>query len=342
MPRARSKQRTIGPVVPPRARASRWPLVVVACATLALGGIVVERLTRPAADPLTALPPPVAGDRAPVPVDWPEPVRLEGEDVDREGRELADRLVTELPDVARAQTVSGRLCALFGAPAEALVRWEKSVAIDPAQAEAWLGLAELAHTEGDYPRVIDCLDRLAASDAPLARKQLAMRVESLVRMGEARRALDDLDALGDPAALPAWALVLRGEALVQLGDHARAADSYRLAVDDPQQASVARYGLARCLARLGRTEEAAREREAYARIEEANLRAFDEQQRKLEARVPDDSAKVRVLAGYHTEVGSLFAKRNRFDDAERHWRRACSLAPDMPEPRRFLESLARR
>ena len=340
MPRQRPRQHPNPSVAPPRA--PWWQVGVAVGGALVIGGFVVERLTRPAADSLPAPAPRVASDPAAPASLRPEPVRLEGEDVGREGRELADRLVVEFPEVARALTVSGRLCMLFGATQDALPRWKKSVAIDPGQGEAWLGLAELAHAEGDYPRVIDCLDRLAGCDAALARKQVAMRVESLVRMGNAENALAALAMLGEPERLPTWAQVLRGEALVQLGDHALAAASYRLAVDDPQQASVARYGLARCLARLGRTDEAAREREAYARIEEANLRAFDEQQRELEASVPDDSAKVRVLAGYHTEVGSLFAKRKRFDEAERHWLRACSLAPDMPEPRRFLESLSRR
>lgn len=310
-----------------------------------VAGLAVERLTRPLDAPLPGAgvgpPAPVSGP-ARAAVDWPPPVSLAAEEVDREGLALADRLVAALPDLPRAQTVSGRLCALYGAPLEARRRWERSVALDPRQAEAWLGLAESAHADGDYPRVIECLDRLAALDEPLARRQQPMRIESRVRMGDASGAIEDLAALGPADQLPGWALVLRGEAQAQLGEYGEAAESYRLAIDDPQQASVARYGRARCLARLGRTEEAAQEHEAYARIEEENLRAFDQRQRDLESIAEDVGPKVRVLAGYHTEVGSLFAKRERWEDAERHWRRACSLAPDMPEPRRFLESLARR
>ncbi len=336
MRRARTPQRRSGSAAT-RPNGGWVPLAVAAVAVSVIAGILVERLTRPAADPAGG-----RGGATPVAIDWPEPVTLSADEVTREGRELAERLVAEFPDLARAQTASGRLCALFGAPLEARQRWERSVALDPRQAEAWLGLAESAHADGDYPAVIDRLDRLTAVDEALARRQLPLRVESRVRMGDAPGALADLAALAPAGELPGWALVLRGEAQMQQGDHAAAAESYRLAVDDPQQASVARYGLAQCLARLGRTEEAAREREAYTRIEEENLRAFDQRQRDREAAPEDPAPRVRVLAGYHTEVGSLFAKRGRWEDAERHWRRACSLAPDMPEPRRFLESLTRR
>ena len=311
--------------------------------------IVGERLSRPrtagppGADTLPARPGrPEAGAEAATATAAIVPVRPDERELAVDADALAESLARDFAGNGRALAVSGRVLQLFVAPERGRARFEQATAIAADEPEAWLGLAETAWHGGDYPQAAAAMARLERVAPRLAIEKAFLWVDSLVKSGDGVAALEILgriaDTAGGEAALPGWAQVLLGQARTQAGDLAGAVTAYDRAAADPAQRVVAAYGLAQAWARLGDPERARRARENYAALQQENLAAFDSaQQAETTTRL---DAKYPVLAGYHCEAGSLYARAGRFDEAAGHWRRAAALAPEWPEPRRFLEVLA--
>ena len=115
---------------------------------------------------------------------------------------------------------------------------------------------------------------------------------------------------------------------------------YRQALDDPEQASVAHYGLSMALIRLGRHDEAKQHRQEYARLQQENMAIFDRMQGAGTDQERNDPRPLYpILASYHFEAAKLYAIRGQRDRAAEHAWRAWALAPDRPEPKVLLESL---
>lgn len=270
------------------------------------------------------------------------PARPDERELTHDAEQLAESLARDFAGDGRALAVSGRVLQLFVAPERGRTRFEQATATRGGEQEAWLGLAELAWHDGDYPRAAECMARLEAVAPRVAREKAFLWVDSLVKSGDGAAAVTLLgrfaDAGGGEETLPGWAQVLLGQARAQTGDHAGAVAAFDRVAADPAHRVVAVYSLAQAWSRLGDPERAREARDAYAAAQHDNLAAFDRaQQTETTTRLDD---KYPVLAGYHCEAGSLYARANRFDEAVTHWRRAAALAPDWPEPRRFLELLA--
>jgi tetratricopeptide (TPR) repeat protein len=73
---------------------------------------------------------------------------------------------------------------------------------DPAAADGWLGLATVAVVRGDAQAAVDAYDQVLARKPRFAPAKLgrAWALAKLGRTDEARKALDDAEALGAPAA----------------------------------------------------------------------------------------------------------------------------------------------
>lgn len=323
----------------------RGAWLVILGAGIAGAGWAVERLTRPRPDPPV---PPVSARSAAVTASATQsvapivPVRPDERELAVDAETLAESLARDFAGNGRALAVSGRVLQLFVAPERGRARFEQATAIAADEPEAWLGLAETAWHDGDFPQAAAAMARLERVAPRLAIEKAFLWVDSLVKSGDGAAALELLgriaDTAGGEAALPGWAQVLLGQARTQVGDLAGAVTAYDRAAADPDQRVVAAYGLAQAWARLDDPERARQARENYAALQQENLAAFDRAQ-QAETTTGID-AKYPVLAGYHCEAGSLYARAGRFDEAAGHWRRAAALAPEWPEPRRFLEVLA--
>ena len=196
-----------------------------------------------------------------------------------EGKQLGKEVAEQFPENAQALALAGNVQFTFGDPDQAQVDWQRTVELDPQAAEAWLGMAKTAHKRGDFDRAVQWMQRLGEVAADLADSQVFFLVDSLLKLGRPQEVVDRLEKLGQSASLPGGARVTLGRAYYQLQQYEQSADQYRQALDDPQQASVAHYGLSSALVRLGRHDEAKQHRQEYARLQEKNMENFDRMQR---------------------------------------------------------------
>ncbi len=321
-------------------RRLRWPLVLTALVSVGAGAALVERLTRPTGEipPSEATVPETAGQNAGfVP---PPPVQLTTDELTADANQLADEVADAFADDPDALAMSGRVSFMLGSSEKAQERWEQSVQLNPKSADAWLGMAELARKQGDLQPAVEYMQRLAEVNPDAAQEKVFVLADCLLKLGQAREVVDVLEDIGKLAPLPGWAQVMLGQAYYQLKEYERSLEHYRQALDDPQQAVVAHYGLSLALVRLDRQAEAEKAREEYAKLQQENLVAFDRLQHAGTSEERQDPAAWHpILARFHCQAGRLYAHRDQLEQARRHWLRACALAPDRPEPRQLLESL---
>jgi len=320
---------------------NRWITGIAVLVCLGLGGIVVERLTRPSDNRLSTVDIPQASPSDEVPTLSPPP-RAEPtfKETVAEGKQLGKEVAEQFPENADALALAGKMQFTFGDPDQAQEDWQRAVQLDPQAAEAWLGLAKTAHKRGDFEQAVQCMQRLREVASDEADAQVFFLVDSLLKLGRPQEVVELLEKLGQSAALPGGARVTLGQAYYQLQQYEQAADQYRQALDDPQQAGVAHYGLSSALMRLGRHEEAKQHRQEYARLQEESMAHFDRMQGAGTDQERNDPRPLYpILASFHFEAAKLYAIRGQQDRAAEHALRAWALAPDRPEPRVLLESL---
>jgi len=145
---------------------------------------------------------------------------------------------------AQSHASRGQELAKSGQAAEAMEEFNRSVALDPYNAQALYGRALIYQANGQHDFAIT--DFSAASGLnPQKSDPLLGRAISYLAVGKVKEAAADLDEASedDPNNAQIW--TTRGLAYERLGDKAKAAESYTKAVALRPRDSAARTGLAR-------------------------------------------------------------------------------------------------
>jgi len=339
-------------------RPSRWPLVLTIAIGLAVGAVLIERLTRPAEDL-----PPEAGDQ-PAPAEpgrvdiahqskgpsaeqmvgfaHPTQVPATTEGLIAEAKQIADRLAESLPEDPQALVLAGRVYYTFGSSAKAIQWWQRSLKLRPGMPEALCALGAAAWERGDFARAAALLEQGTTAEPRLLAEHAYPLADSLMNVGQAEKTVALLEQAAKTQGLSAPGLVVLGQAHLELGNHAQAQARFEQALAADPRSTAARYGLANALMGLGKTEEAQKHRQTYAQQKQQDLAAYD-RLRKIEVRTDRaDPAQVRrLLAGFCLAVGKVYALAGRLDQAEIHWGKAAALDPQDPQPRQLLDALHR-
>ncbi|MHB0954908.1 MAG: tetratricopeptide repeat protein [Pirellulaceae bacterium] len=329
-------------------RRSRWPLIVTVIVTLTVAVVVGERLTRPRDDEGMSIGTDLRENRAESdrlgPLLTPPPARPAGLTTDgliAEGTELADELCQSFPARPDVLAVSGRILFTLGRSTNAVARWEQALELSSHSGEAWLGMAEYAWEQGDFATAVERMRRLAEVDSERATQKAFILADSLLRLGEARQAIDTLKKVAQDTRLPPWAHVMLGQAHYQLKEYDQSLAAYREAVADEPATSAAHYGMSLALMRLERPEEAQVHRDEYARLKKLDMVEFDRAYGYGTHEERQSPAKLApILASFYLMAGQFYAQAGQQDQAAMRWRRAWELTPDRPEPRQLLESLS--
>ncbi|MGB8401313.1 tetratricopeptide repeat protein [Bradyrhizobium sp.] len=145
---------------------------------------------------------------------------------------------------AQGHTTRGQVLARSGKTGEALIEFDKALALDPYNAPALYGRGLLYQGEKQHRKAIEDFTR-ASGLTPQRVEPLLGRAASYLALDRAKEAAADLDEAveADPNSAQAWSA--RGLAYERLGDKARAAASYGRAVALSPRDEAARNGLAR-------------------------------------------------------------------------------------------------
>jgi tetratricopeptide (TPR) repeat protein len=259
-----------------RRAGGRWPLVVSVAVAAAIGGIVLERLSRPAANPPQPPPPRLAQEAQPseppgrFPEESPPGAFPTIDQLKAEGERLAARLIESFPDQAEALVVAGIVYDILHDAARAGDCYEKALRLDPGSIQACYHLGLLARQVGDSQKAVGYLRKVFAADPELGDAQLCLG-DSLLLLGEAKEAVALLEQGNGLARFGAIGQFVLGQAYLQSGDCGKARQCYEAAVRLDPGFSNAHCGLANVLARLGQEEKAREHREIVARLREQFL-----------------------------------------------------------------------
>jgi len=257
----------------------------------------------------------------------------------------------------------GRAYVELGRPDSARLALETALRYDSTYAEAWLDLAELNENEGRYDEAL----RATRRAWELAPKSLVARYRLgnlLLLTGQPAQARPLLESVVQEAPWHQAAHYSLGRALLQLGETEaarrmlRRAEALRALQAKVEQAELlvantprdpyAYATLGSLLRRLGQYREALYAYQvahflAPDHLEFQNNMAVlhlllgeeDRASALLEAAVQRDTT---FVDGW-INLGILYARQGRLEAARRAWEQALRLAPERPEPRRYLAGL---
>ncbi|EJN15280.1 tetratricopeptide repeat protein [Bradyrhizobium sp. YR681] len=147
-------------------------------------------------------------------------------------------------NAAQAHTVKAQALARSGETAAALAEFNQAVELDPYNAQALYGRAQIY--QGNSQHDLAIADFSAANGLnPQKVEPLLGRASSYLAVGKVKEAAADLDEASeaDPHNAQVW--TARGQVYERLGDKAKAAASYNKAVSLRPRDDAARSGLAR-------------------------------------------------------------------------------------------------
>ena len=166
------------------------------------------------------------------------------------------RLVEDFPNLTDSLEQRARFLKWRGETGKAVKDWEQCLKLDTHYAQAYLGLAQVAESQGDYDTSTD-LYRRAIADDPNSLEASIELARVLIKLGQAAEAITLLVKQPGPAQSSEGHYLL-AQAYVQQQEYEKACEHYEAATRLKPDHVDAHYGWATALARLGR-RDAARE-----------------------------------------------------------------------------------
>ena len=210
-----------------------WPRVVLIVVCLAIGGIVLERLSRPKEESPSAKKQVQSEPASRTPV--PEGVsasaaKLTIQELLEAARQLAARLEETFPQNADALNLAAAIHhELFRDSTKAMDRWERTLRIRPDSAEVQFNVGYAARGLGEYPKASSHFLRAHVLNPELGEVRYYL-ANSLLKLGEADRAIAVLEEAGDPDRYGAKGRLVLGHAHSQRGDFEQAREHFEAAL----------------------------------------------------------------------------------------------------------------
>ncbi len=241
---------------------------------------------------------------------------------------MAHWLRERLPTDPESQDLAAGLLLWVGDSTDAVVCWEKCLALDPRHTTAYQRLGLMAMKRADYARAVEMLRKSVElrPNAPLPQIDLGT---ALMAAGRVEEAIAVLDRYVGAAIDPTPGLILLGRAYLSLGNWSQARDNYGMAVKLRPQISDGHFGLASAYARLG---DSAKARQEMAKFKV--LKAEEEKHHKAELAHYDDLDDLRrLMATAYAGAADRCAQAGLAAEAAGLRRKAQAIAPHLdPRP----------
>jgi tetratricopeptide (TPR) repeat protein len=305
---------------------------VAAVVCLVVGAVVVERLTRPAETPLLEATPEKAGlafgQPASPPVDLSGPKPTAGQLI-AEATRLADQLAGRYPNDPQALALAGQIYRAFGQANTAAECWKQGVQRDPSLVAAHIGLGEIALERGEHEEAEGHLRRAASLKRTYPGFNLRL-AEAAMSLGKADEAVSLLEKAAQAGPLAPYDRFVLGQAYLLQGEHEKAKGQFESALAAEPRLANAHYGLARALRALGRTAEAEKHAEQYARLKKQDQAAISRYRSMSFGKDLADQGAPPLVASFYLQGAKQSAARGDAAAVERQLLRAAGICPQNP------------
>jgi tetratricopeptide (TPR) repeat protein len=179
---------------------------------------------------------------------------------------VAGQVAEAYPNDAFAYALLGSAYYNIGRSDEATKHLKRCLELRPDQVEAYDILARVAYQKGELDETAR-LCREALKRGPPTPDVLNRLGRALMDLGQTEEAIHTLQQAVRLPKPTSESCYLLGQAYLQSGDHAQAKESFRRAIALLPDHTQAFFGLYTACMRLGQTEEAARYREQFQKLE---------------------------------------------------------------------------
>jgi len=321
----------------------RWPLVVVVVVGLVVGGVVLERLSRPPeqaedeANPETREV--VSAPPRSETVDLTAP-RPTAQELTAEAKRLADQVEESYPEDPKALVVAGAIHYMVGQTAKGTGCWERCIKRAPQCAAAYVWLADAQVRQGEYVAAEGSLQRAAQIDPQFPGLDLVM-AETAMNLGKLEEAISILTKANKAAPLHPRDRCVLGQAYLLQEHYEKAREQFELALAVEPRLSNAHFGLAKALRPAGRADEVKRHLDEYAMLKKRELDAVSHRRAIGMGSDRAETSLPPLVSNFYLRTAELSIGHGRFDDAEKQLHRAVFLFPPNTGSWQSLEAFYR-
>jgi tetratricopeptide (TPR) repeat protein len=223
-----------------------------------------------------------------------------------------------------------------GQSAKAIQHLQKCLELSPNQAEAYEVLARVAYEKGQPDEAVRlCQESLKRGPAnPAVLNQLGRALLDQGRTAEAVQKLQQAVGLPKPISESSYLL---GQAHLQSGSYGQAKESFQRAIALLPDHTQAFFGLYTACLRLGQTEEAARYREQFQKLEAIDRRSLTDRSGREDTLTGLPMVR-KTVAQTLFGAAQIYSVHQQADKAAELFRWSASLDADQPVYRAALEA----
>jgi tetratricopeptide (TPR) repeat protein len=254
----------------------------------------------------------------------------------KEAIAIATQVADAYPDDALTSALLGSAYYNTGQSGEATKHLQRCIALKPGQVDAYEVLARVAYEKGE-PEESARLCQEALKHGPAGPEVWNQLGRALMDQGKTDEAIRSLQQATRLPQAPSESHYLLGQAYLQAGDPAQAKASFLKAVSFAPDHTQAVFGLFTASQRLGQSEDVARYRDAFQRLEARDRRALSDRSAQDETRTGLPLVRKTVA---HTLFGAaqIHWAHQHPERAADLFYRAAALDPDQATYRAALES----
>lgn len=254
-----------------------------------------------------------------------EPLRTEQEVValKKSELELAEKLMRDFPDRDDSLVIMGNLCYRHGNVIKALEFWNKSLKINPKQADVYRSMALSSMKKGKFADAVAQF-RKALEIQPQLPDVYSNIGHALMMSGQPKEAIEELGKEIQISPNSAFAYFLLGQAYLQQKEYEKAKENYEAAIKINPEYTNAYYGLASVCAKIGNRDKA----KEYS-VNFKMLKAKERKSLKGRKIQYDDFVETQKSAAItYINIGRMYRDNGKLTKAEELLKQAAGFDPE--------------
>jgi tetratricopeptide (TPR) repeat protein len=302
-----------------------WALVVVVIVCVAIAGFWgVKSFLRSDEEAQKEEPPPILTEQ---PEPSTEPLKLTPEQelaaLEKEGEELAEKLIREFPNSEEPLVLMGDLYRRRGNSLEAVKFWEKALKVNPKRYDVYHNIGRVAFEKEEYEKAVTAWRKTLEINPEVSglRNNLA---RAFLGLGKYSEAIEELEKRIEIFPRSALSNYLLGRAYLQLKEYDKAKEHYEKVIELRPDHTNAHYGLSSVYAKLKQPDKA---KEYLAIFKKLKAKDMEVLQHRDKAAM-DVAAAPKALVALALDAEKLYRERGDLERAEELMKRVETLDPN--------------